>query len=103
MSKCLSLSKAIVFADETTIYISSNNIIYLYQYINNDLQSLTEWFRANKLSLNVGQTNFALFSHKCTSISVSCHLRMKIGNDEIERKITLNFLGMHIDSKLEWH
>ena len=107
LSKCLSLTKAIIFADDTTIYLSSNDIIYLYQSINTDFQSLTEWFRANKLSLNVGKTNFVLFiSHKCASISVPCHLRIKIGNDEIERKstvLTVKFLGMHIDSKLEWH
>ena len=29
--------------------------------------------------------------------------RIKIGNDEIERKSTVKFLGMHIDSILEWH
>ena len=103
LSKCLSLSKAIIFADDTTIYLSSNYIIYLYQSINTELQSLTEWLRANKLSLNVGITNFVLFSHKCASISVPCHLRIKIGNDEIERKSTVIFLGMHIYSKLEWH
>ena len=60
--KCLSLSKAIIFADDTTIDLSSNDIIHLYNFINTDLQSLTEWFRVNKLSLKVGKTNCVLFS-----------------------------------------
>ena len=42
LSKCLSLSKAISFADDTTTYLSSYDISYLYQSINTDLQSVTE-------------------------------------------------------------
>ena len=76
LSKCFSLSKAIMFADDTTIYLSSNDIIYLYQSINN-FQPLTEWFKANKLSLNVGKHNFVLLNYKCASISLSCHLWIK--------------------------
>ena len=87
LSNCLSLSRAIIFADGTTIYLSSNDIICLYQSINTDLQSLTEWFRANKLSLNVGKTNFVLFSHKCASISVPCHLRIKIVMMKLKEKV----------------
>ena len=67
------------------------------------MQSLTEWFRPDKSSLNVGKTNFVLFSHKYSSISVPCHVKIKIGNDDIVRTSTVKFLGMHIDSELEWH
>jgi len=45
-------SKTILFADDTTVFCSSNNLAYLYDTLNNDLNILADWFRANKLSLN---------------------------------------------------
>ena len=46
-------SQCILFADDTTVYISGRNEPVLRQLIENDLASLTDWFHANKLSLNV--------------------------------------------------
>ena len=55
LPNCLKSCKAILFADDTTLYASSVNISQLYETINSDLELLTEWIRANKLSLNFGR------------------------------------------------
>ena len=52
----LEKSNCILFADDTTIYMSSNNMQQLQHSINSDLDKLTDWFKANKLSLNVSKT-----------------------------------------------
>lgn len=93
--------KAILFADDTTLYISATDIKYLYRVANQDLEALTEWFRSNKLSLNVGKTHYVLFTHNY--IQIPENQNITIGNEIIERKETVKFLGMYIDSKLEWH
>ena len=54
-------TKAILFADDTTIFAASDNIIHLHNIINNDLNTLNDWFRANKLSLNTSKTNYICF------------------------------------------
>ena len=36
---------------------------HLYTIVNHELDKLTDWFRANKLSLNMYKTNYMLFSH----------------------------------------
>ena len=100
LPNCLNVCKAILFADDTTIYCSSNNIQDLYIKANYELESLSEWFRSNKLSLNVSKTNFVIFNHN--KIDIPENLTMKIGNENIERKNSVKFLGMIIDSKLEW-
>ena len=64
------------------------------------MESLSEWFRSNKLSLKVSKTNFVIFNHN--KIDIPENLTMKIGNENIERKNSVKFLGMIIDSKLEW-
>ena len=56
-------AKSILFVDDTTIYISSNNITNLYRDMNIKLDNLTDWFRANKLSLNITKTNYMIFTN----------------------------------------
>jgi hypothetical protein len=50
---CLTYVKGILFADDTSLYISSNNMHKLYDNTNRELEILYDWFQANKLSLNV--------------------------------------------------
>jgi len=45
-------SNTILFADDTTVFCSPNNLAYLDDTLNNDLNILADWFRANKLSPN---------------------------------------------------
>ena len=47
---CLKHSKSIVFADDTTIFASCNNMNTLYNNMNDDLANLINWFM---LSLNI--------------------------------------------------
>ncbi len=49
------------FADDTTISTSAPDVHTLYTTMNNELQKLTEWFKANKLCLNVKKTKYILF------------------------------------------
>ena len=49
LPKSLIKTKTILFADDTTIFKSSNNIETLYTAMNEDLRILEDWFKANKL------------------------------------------------------
>ena len=55
LPNCLTYSKAILFADDATIYLSSSDIHYLYKTVNIDMGYMTEWLRSNKLFLNVSK------------------------------------------------
>ena len=52
ISKHLSYTKCILFADDTTIYMTHRNYNYLTWCIEQDLETLSDWFRANLLTLN---------------------------------------------------
>ena len=39
-----------------TIYLTSKDIPTMFKSVYSDLECLTEWFQANKLSLNIGKT-----------------------------------------------
>ena len=58
----LRYSRCILFSDDTTVYYSSSDINQALHNISCDLGNLTEWFKANKLSLNVNKTNYMIFN-----------------------------------------
>ena len=51
----------ILFADDTSVFLSHREIHTLENMINKELPKLTLWFRSNVLSLNVLKTNYIHF------------------------------------------
>ena len=92
-------SKCILFADDTTICQTSHNITYLRECIEYDMECLSDWFRANKLSLNV-QKKESCFSPPSTTQSNM--ISIKIGTENIQRVSHAKFLGIIIDETLNW-
>ena len=92
-------SRCILFADDTTIYYSSNNLNNLISKITSDLEHLTDWFSANKLSLNVITTNVILFSNDTRNIADKT-IKLSLSNMNINRVSETKFLGILIDDKL---
>jgi len=55
-----SILKFVLFADDTTILYSHKNLPDKIEMINTELLKVTNWFKANKLSINVTKTNFMI-------------------------------------------
>ena len=53
--------KHIMFADDTNLFCKSKTVKTLFLKANIELQKISEWFQANKLSLNEDKTKFTLF------------------------------------------
>ena len=58
---CSKFFKFILFADDTNIFFSDKSIYYCFEILNNELINLSEWFKANKLSLNLKKKQDKLF------------------------------------------
>ena len=93
---CLS---CIQFADDTTLYVSHYKLSYLKFALNHDLDVLQDWFRANKLTLNVSKSVCILFSR---SPSPS-RLDLEINGEPIPQTDCTKFLGLWIDHRLNWN
>ena len=63
-AECSSLLHFILFADDTNVYISHNDLKHLCTTTNIELLKFNDWFSANRLSLNVKKTNYILLGHK---------------------------------------
>ena len=101
LTKCLKFSNCIMFADDTTVYISGKNINFLFKKLNEDLKKLTQWFNYNSLSLNTEKTSYILFkpyNKKPTIDNV-----LTINGKNILRVPSTKFLGVIIDEHLHWN
>ena len=67
-----------------------------------DLLELIDWFRDNKLSLNLSKTNCVIFRKSTDNTNIANDLSFQIGDATITRASTVTFLGLHIDEHLSW-
>ena len=68
-----------------------------------ELKKISEWFWANKLSLNEDKTTFTPF-HRIQDIN-NLHLRLpilKINDYDIKRSSPIKFLRVLVDEHLSW-
>ena len=99
--------KIISFADDTTIYMSSDNYTSLYETANATLASLFDWFCANELFLNASKTKSIIFkpSNKHgQQNNLNLHINNRIVDHvgELFTEKSTKFLGIHLDEHLTW-
>ena len=97
-----SLLSFILFADDTNIFYSHDNLETLVRTVNLELPKVSVWLKCNKLSLNVKKTNFMHFKHTNTHTGNFPH-NIIIDNIPLERKKSTKFLGVLIDVNLNWN
>ena len=89
-----------LFADGTSIYFDSTDLITLQKVVNRELRGVRKWLEANRLALNISKTNYVIFhSH---SKKVSEFIRIKLGRKTINRVNYIKYLGVLVDSTLSW-
>ena len=59
-----------LFADDTSIYFDSDNLFNLQKIVNKELKKVRKWLEANRLALNIDETNYVIF-HSPTNKVVS--------------------------------
>ena len=75
----------ILFADDTNLFISGKNLNDMAVLINHELEEISTWLKATRLSLNVKKTHFMVFSKKHMANS---DLHIKINELIIDEKVT---------------
>jgi hypothetical protein len=99
---------SILYADDTTLGTTickfpANSYIEVATNINLELAKIFDWLSVNKLSLNVLKTKFMIFhwqqNHKAAGITLPLSINSKL----IEQVPYFKFLGVTIDSQLNWN
>lgn len=91
----------ILFADDTNILYSHKDPKCLEIELNKELIKISNWFKLNKLSLNIKKTNYMFFKNKHNN-KPSINLKIIIDNNELTKVHNTKFLGVLIDDDLSW-
>jgi len=98
---------ASLFADDTLLSASGHDIKELENFANVELEKCSNWFKANKLSLNATKTKFMMFRSDRMQ-PVNKNFKLYIDRTEIERigsnceTKSFKFVGIHLDEILNW-
>ena len=100
ISKSSNILQFFLFADDTTVFYSADpNDPNTEKILNEELEKVSGWLAANKLSLNVKKSNFLHF-HQGKSAKIT--IKLKINNTLVEEKDSTKYLGTFLDNKLDW-
>ena len=95
----------IIYADDTTLFSTIETFRDSVQnkstesVINEELLKIVEWLNINKLSLNKSKSKYMTFQMpNKTTLTLS----LKINNIDIEKVEEFNYLGLTIDTNLNW-
>ena len=91
-----------MFADDTNLFFSYNdvNVLLCFKKIKEQLTNISNRFNANKLLLNVKNTNHSLFHKSSSKKIIPLQLRnLKINVLAVDHETSIKFLGVWRDEK----
>jgi hypothetical protein len=113
-----SLLITLLFADDTTLLASSDNLYDLIMFVNREFQKVVSFFRSHKMALHPKKTKFIIFNaneHLLSDIDANIfinsnnehenldHLKVKIERINVNStEPAIKFLGVYLDPKLNF-
>ena len=99
LSQVCKSTSPFLFADDSDLFPSGNDPQVIQDTMNVELKNISEWMKANKLSLDIKKTRYMLFSIINRSQPL---IQIEIDNQKIMYTTKTKFLGVVIDHKLNW-
>ena len=90
----------ILFADDSNVFYAGKDPNEMINIMNTELEKLSIWLKANKLSLNVKKTHYMFFCPPRKNVSFSN--KLLIEGESITQVSETKFLGIMVDAKLSW-
>ncbi len=100
LPNCLKHTRCNMFTDDTQINTSSNNIDSIANILNEDLINVSDWMKANKLSLNASKTEYMVIRSHNRLHQTQSDPPMTLGDNQIKRVKVTKSLGLMIDETL---
>ena len=85
------------FADDTSIMFGSSKPKTLETVLNCDLKKISDWLKANRLSLNVQKSKLVLFQKKQSNFDNNS-LSIKFDGCKLDPTDNVQYLGVYIDN-----
>lgn len=89
-----------LYADDTSLFYFGKSIESIIADAQCDLDKLNTWFQGNLLTINVSKTNYIIFA--AVNKKMPNFVPLTINNQPITRVYQERFLGLILDSNLNW-
>ena len=99
LSNVSTVSQLVFFADDTNLFINAKDPDILQAAVDKELADIAKWLKVNKLSLNIKNTQFMVFTRRKV---IPTKINIKIDNQCITETKISKFLGTYIDNNLNW-
>ena len=100
-SKSSDLLFSILFADDTSVFIEGTAYSSIINDMNRELEKVDAWLKSNKLTLSILKTHYVMF-HRTRIKHKAPEIKVHISGNNIVCVNNTKFLGLIIDSKLNW-
>ena len=99
---CLNISRANLYADDTEVSFSSNELSDVARNFQAELKNISEWMRINKLSIHPEKTEFMVIDHPRRQSKLPELQPFYLDNIRITQVHKTKYLGLTVDDKLSW-
>lgn len=93
--------KFVIYADDTSIFLSSTSIDDLISRCNVVLYQLNKWAQINKLQINHKKTKAVVFRPRGKKVNITANI--KLGNECIEVVSHVKSLGVYFSYDMTWN
>lgn len=100
MAKLKLTGKLRLFADDSALFYSGNSLEKNIEELTADITLIAEYFRINRLTLNIDKTKYINFTTAKKRTSNVDHI--VIAGHRIEKVDCVKYLGLNLDSHLTW-
>ena len=97
--KCLNKCTSSMYADDTSVTCSAEDIDKLCNDLRTEVDNIAEQLRQNKLSLNTDKTEYMVVGHKRQINRIHGPLEVNINGGPIKRAKKVKYLGVTLEFK----
>ena len=93
-----------LFADDSNVFVISNNILYLYVQGNSAVSDIVNWCECNKLHINYKKTSYMVFNNSVSTNNLisSNNLNLYLNSIPLTRTNCCKYLGLFLDNDLKF-
>ena len=93
-----------LYADDTLVYCSANNINELQECTQKCVTAIKEWYDSNRLVTNASQSSIMVVTTKQREdFNNLLNIDVCIGADRLDQRNCIDYLGVQLDAHLTWN
>ena len=104
ISSSLKKCKVSLYADDTVLYISHNDVQIAARLVQQDLNLLNKWCKQNKVTINCKKTKYCVFGTRSTiKKSRNIDTIISLNENVLDRVCSYKYLGFILDDRLNFN